>query len=41
MFSEVQNERVAGPLALHLHDVEGHALQEILKGGAYPDAVTL
>ena len=34
-------ERVSGPAAFGLHDVEGNASEQVLEGGAYPYAVPL
>ena len=41
VFPEVQDERVAGPTPLHLHDIERDAPQEIFEGGSNPDSMAL
>ena len=41
MFPEVQDERVAGPMPLHLHDIERDAPQEIFEGGSNLDSMAL
>ena len=41
MFSEVQDEGIAGRTTLHLHDIERDTLQEIFDSGSNLDSMAL